>query len=120
MPLLDLLQFFGDLRADRDQGRTLRFKRRVELPLVIGQRQIAGRTAGEAEKDQHDRAVAEQGIEHHRAAIDLRQGQGLDNIAGFDEFAAVCIFDKIFPLIDIDCQVLRLERRHAVRVKIGE
>ena len=93
MPLLDIAQLFGNLRADRNQRRTEGLKCGVELPLIIRQGQIASRTAGKTEKDKDGRTVLQKRIKYHRTAADLRERDRINCIANFDKFGAIGIFD---------------------------
>lgn len=118
--VLDRGQLAGDLRADRDQGRAELGQRRVQLLLVVAERDVAGRAAREAEEQQHHRADGEQLVKVDGAAEHLRQRERLDDVARLHERVPVGGLLEQPALVDVGRKRLRRHRLHAVGVQFGQ
>ena len=118
--VLDRGELVRDLRADRDQGGAEIGQRRVQLLLVVAERDIARRAAREAEEQQHHRADREQLVEVDGAAEHLRQPELLDDVARLHERVAVGGLLEQPPLVDVGGERRRRHRLHPVGVQLGQ
>ena len=71
----------------------------------MGQRDVARRAAGEAEEDQHDRAVRGEAVERQLRAIDLLESERFDVISLLDEARPVGALLESFALTDVGLQI---------------
>jgi hypothetical protein len=70
-----------DLRADREQGNPRGVQGRPQRLVIIGQRDVAGRTAAKAEEDQHGRTLPDQFDTRHAPTVRIDQIELPDTVA---------------------------------------
>ncbi|MDX6526746.1 MAG: hypothetical protein QOI43_2257, partial [Gaiellales bacterium] len=106
-------------RYARSKGAEL-LETGCELIPVVGQRDVAGRAAREAEEDEHRGAVGHELVERDVRAPNVLQRVGVEHVARLHRRRRVELLDELSSLVDVQLQIGGRHARNALGVQVGQ